>query len=277
MPGFTAANLKEVEASSSAPPGLEARVARPVLGSEHLGVSYFSYEPGVRTPFGHSHGEQEEAYVVVAGSGRAKLDDEIVELAQWDVLRIAPGVMRAVEGGPEGLELIAIGSDQDEEEEVRVDEEFWSTEVESRTRLKMLDMDDAVSRYCAATEAGDVDAFMATMAPDVEVVSPISGRMVFRGQDDVRFLLSAVYGTLGELNWTNVVGDGENRVAVGETRIAGIGMTDAMVFELDSEGRIRRIGPHLRPWLALSVFALLLGPKVGRRLDVVRRALAAGS
>jgi ketosteroid isomerase-like protein len=56
-------------------------------------------------------------------------------------------------------------------------------------------MDDALSRYCAATEAGDVDGFMATMAPDVEVVSPISGRMVFRGEDDVRFLLSAVYGT----------------------------------------------------------------------------------
>jgi hypothetical protein len=141
----------------------------------------------------------------------------------------------------------------------------------------MVEMDDAVSRYCAATEAGDVDAFMATMAPDVEVVSPISGRMVFRGEEDVRFLLSAVYGTLAKVNWTKVVGDGENRVAVGETRIAGIGMTDAMVFELDSEGRIRRIGPHLRPWLALSVFALLLGPKVARRPGVVRRALAGNS
>jgi SnoaL-like domain len=138
-------------------------------------------------------------------------------------------------------------------------------------------MDDAISRYCAATEAGDVDGFMATMAPDVEVVSPISGRMVFRGEEDVRFLLSAVYGTLGELNWTKIVGDGESRVAVGETKIVGIGMTDAMVFELAPDGRIRRIGPHLRPWLALSVFALLLGPKVARRPGVIRRALAAGN
>ncbi len=117
-PPFTVKNLKRVDASTSAPPGLEARVARAQLDSDHLGVSYFRYEPGVRTPFGHSHAEQEEAYVVVAGSGRAKLDEEIVELRQWDVLRIGPGVMRAVEGGPEGLELIAIGSDQVEGEEV---------------------------------------------------------------------------------------------------------------------------------------------------------------
>ena len=126
MPGFTVKNLREVEASTSAPPGLEARVAREQLGSEHLGVSYFRYEPGVRTPFGHSHAEQEEAYVVVAGSGRAKLDEQIVELRRWDVLRIGPGVMRAVEGGPDGLELIAVGSDRDEDEEVRADVGFWT-------------------------------------------------------------------------------------------------------------------------------------------------------
>lgn len=128
MPPFTVKNLKEVDASTSAPAGLEARVGREQLGSEHLGVSYFRYAAGVRTPFGHSHAEQEEAYVVVAGSGRAKLDEEVVELRQWDVLRIAPGVMRAVEGGPQGLELIAIGSDQVEDEEVRVDEEFWAAD-----------------------------------------------------------------------------------------------------------------------------------------------------
>jgi hypothetical protein len=138
----------------------------------------------------------------------------------------------------------------------------------------MTRMDDALSRYCAATEAGDVDGFMATMAPDVEVVSPISGRMVFRGEDDVRFLLSAVYGTLSSLRWIRTVGEGGSRVAVGEARILGVGMTDAMVFELAPDGRIRRIGPHLRPWLALTLFALVLGPKVARRPGVVWRALS---
>jgi hypothetical protein len=135
-------------------------------------------------------------------------------------------------------------------------------------------MDDAVSRYRTATEAGDVDGFMATLAPDVEVVSPISGRMVFRGQDDVRILLSAVYGTLNGLRWTRTVGDGDSQIVVGEARIAGVRMTDAMVFDLAADGRIRRISPHLRPWLALTLFALLLGPRVGRHPALVWRALA---
>ena len=136
-------------------------------------------------------------------------------------------------------------------------------------------MADAVSRYRAATEAGDIDAMMETLAPEVEVVSPITGRMVFRGQDDVRILLGAVYGTLAGLRWTNEMGDGESRVVVGEARIGGIRMTDAMVFDLEPDGRIRRISPHLRPWLALTLFALVLGPKVARHPGVVRRALAA--
>jgi quercetin dioxygenase-like cupin family protein len=125
MSDFAIKNLKEAERSTSAPPGLEARLARQYLDSEQLGVSYFRYGPGARTPFGHSHGEQEEAYVVVAGSGRAKLDEEIVELRQWDVLRIAPHVVRALEGGPHGLELIAIGSGRSEDEGGETIAGFW--------------------------------------------------------------------------------------------------------------------------------------------------------
>ena len=133
---------------------------------------------------------------------------------------------------------------------------------------------DAVSRYCAASETGDIEAVMATLAPDPEVVSPISGRLVFRGRDDARLVLGAVYGTVKDLRWTEQVGDGTLRVVLGEARVAGVRLTDAQVFELDPDGRIRRITPHLRPWLALTLFAALLGPKVARRPGVVRRALS---
>jgi mannose-6-phosphate isomerase-like protein (cupin superfamily) len=115
MSNFTIKNLKEVDDSAAdRGPDIEARFARKHLDSQHLGVSYFRYGPNYRSPMAHRHREQEEAYVVVSGSGRAKLDDEIVELRQWDVLRVAPPVVRAFEAGPDGLELIAIGSDRPE-------------------------------------------------------------------------------------------------------------------------------------------------------------------
>jgi hypothetical protein len=134
-------------------------------------------------------------------------------------------------------------------------------------------MDDALSRYRSASEANDIDGIMAALTPDVEVVSPISGRMVFRGQDDVRVLLSAVYGSLQGLTWIREIGEGEHRVLFGRARLGPVRMTDAMVFELAPDGRIQRISPHLRPWLALTLFALVLGPKVGRHPGIVLRAL----
>jgi hypothetical protein len=135
-------------------------------------------------------------------------------------------------------------------------------------------MDDAIARYRAASEAGDIDGIMATLTPDVELVSPISGRMVFRGGEDVELLLRGVYGSLKGLRWTDALGEGERRVIVGEAKLLGVRLTDAMVFDLAADGRIRRISPHLRPWLALTLFAVVLGPKIGLRPGVVRRALA---
>lgn len=135
-------------------------------------------------------------------------------------------------------------------------------------------MDDALSRYMAASEAADIDGIVSALTDDVEVVSPISGRMVFRGRSDVAFLLGAVYRTLRGLRWTQAIGEGERRAAVGTAKVGPLRMTDAMVFELAPDGRIRGISPHLRPWLALTLFALVLGPKVARRPGVVRRALA---
>jgi hypothetical protein len=135
---------------------------------------------------------------------------------------------------------------------------------------------DSLSQYRSASEANDIARLMEATTTDVEVVSPISGRMVFKGQEDVEFLLSAVYGTLSGLTWKQEIGEGEHRVLYGEARLGPVRMTDAMVFELAPDGRIRRISPHLRPWLALTLFAMVLGPKVGFRPGVVLRALRNG-
>jgi quercetin dioxygenase-like cupin family protein len=111
--GYTVKNLKEIE--DQAPkfgfaPNLEARFATEPLGLEHTGVSYQRLASNFRMPFGHTHPEQEEIYVLVSGSGRIKLDDEVIELRQWDAVRIEKGTMRNIEAGPDGAELIAFGA-----------------------------------------------------------------------------------------------------------------------------------------------------------------------
>jgi mannose-6-phosphate isomerase-like protein (cupin superfamily) len=124
---YTIINLKELESSAGEyAPDLEAYIGRKHLDSEHLGVSYFRYGPGFRSGIGHSHREQEEVYVVVNGSGRIKLNDDIVELRQWDVVRVAPATVRALEGGPDGLEFIAIGADRPEGGDGVRAEDWWT-------------------------------------------------------------------------------------------------------------------------------------------------------
>src|SRR3954468_18841662 len=106
MADYAMVNLLDIEdAVGDRLSGLEGRFARKHLGSTELGISRFTYEPNVRNPGSHSHREQEEAYVVISGSGRMRLDDEIREVRQWDVIRVAPAVVRAFEAGPDGLDV----------------------------------------------------------------------------------------------------------------------------------------------------------------------------
>ncbi len=126
MPDYSVKNLKDVEDSAAGRGGdVEARFARKHLASRELGVSLFRYGPGFRSTMGHSHREQEEAYVVVSGSGRIKLDDEIVDLREWDAVRVAPEVVRAFEGGPDGLTVVAIGGSKPEEGDGVPVQDWW--------------------------------------------------------------------------------------------------------------------------------------------------------
>ena len=127
MPSYTIKNLTDLEnAAASRGPEVEARIGRGELGSEHLGVSHFRYAPGHRNRLGHRHRVQEEVYIVVAGSGRMKLDDEVVDLHPWDAVRVSPEVVRAMEAGPDGLELIIIGSDRPEGGDGELVKDWWT-------------------------------------------------------------------------------------------------------------------------------------------------------
>jgi mannose-6-phosphate isomerase-like protein (cupin superfamily) len=130
MSSFTQKNLKDCDdmAAARGATDVEARMARQHLDSEHLGVSYFRYGPNVKAPFGHRHKVQEEAYVVVSGSGRMRIDDEIVDLSQWDVIRVAPEPVRGFQAGPEGLEMIIVGADRPPEGDGEMVADWWTEE-----------------------------------------------------------------------------------------------------------------------------------------------------
>ena len=106
---------------------LEGHFATGDLELEKCAVSFQAVKPGQRIPFGHSHTEQEELYVVIGGGGRIKLDDEVVELSRLDAVRIAPDVMRGVEAGDDGLELLAFGAPKkaDAQADIAAQEMGW--------------------------------------------------------------------------------------------------------------------------------------------------------
>jgi len=110
---FTKLNLDAVDDAAPANgfgDRWEARVARQALAAERTGVSFFRLLPGKRSPFTHRHTDAEEVYVVLGGSGRIKLDDELLDVGPLDCIRVAPTTARAFEAGPDGLEFLAFGA-----------------------------------------------------------------------------------------------------------------------------------------------------------------------
>jgi mannose-6-phosphate isomerase-like protein (cupin superfamily) len=130
MAGYTKLNLKD-EVEDQAPNfglegKIEARMARVPLELEQQGVSYQRIAPNFRVPFGHRHKTQEEVYVVLSGSLRVKLEDDVVELGPFDALRVHKDTTRGFEGGPEGAELLAVGAPHTGPGDADVENGWWS-------------------------------------------------------------------------------------------------------------------------------------------------------
>jgi mannose-6-phosphate isomerase-like protein (cupin superfamily) len=89
---------------------LEAHFAREAIEAQKFGLSLQRLKPDQRMPFGHKHGEQEEVYVVVGGSGRLKIEDEVLELSPWDAVRVEAELVRNLEAGPDGLDVVVFGA-----------------------------------------------------------------------------------------------------------------------------------------------------------------------
>jgi len=129
MSNYTKINLRadvpDISGGRPTEGAVEGRFGRTPLATDQIGLSIFRYEPGFRAPVGHHHREQEEVYLVISGSGRMKLDDEVIDLAQWDAIRVSPEVGRAFEAGPDGLELVIAGGPKPEGGDGEMIPDFW--------------------------------------------------------------------------------------------------------------------------------------------------------
>ena len=129
MANYTKLNLRK-EVEDQAPkfdmsPEMEYRPGRAALDLENSGVSFFKLQPDFRVPFGHKHNEQEEVYIVVDGTARVKLDDEILELEPWDAVRIHKDTMRNLEGGPEGATILLFGAPNAGSGDAQMTQGWW--------------------------------------------------------------------------------------------------------------------------------------------------------
>jgi mannose-6-phosphate isomerase-like protein (cupin superfamily) len=129
MSDYTHINLKE-DVDDQAPnfglsPNLEARMARVALEMENAGISYLRIAPGFRIPFAHKHKNQEEVYVLVNGSVKIKLEDEVRDMRQWDAVRVHRDTVRGFEAGENGAELIAIGAPNTGPGDAEVIQDWW--------------------------------------------------------------------------------------------------------------------------------------------------------
>jgi len=130
MPDYTLVNLR-TDVEDMAPrfgyaPDMESHFARKPLGLEKSGVSYFKLAPGFRVPFGHRHGEQEEVYLVIRGSARFRLEDEVVELGELDAVRVPGSTTRGMEAGPNGAEIVAFGAPNTDNKDAEMVQDFWT-------------------------------------------------------------------------------------------------------------------------------------------------------
>lgn len=126
MTHYTKKNIRELDDAAEQfglAPELEARFGRNAVDARRGGFSYQKLAPGFRQPFGHRHEEQEEIYVVLSGSGRAKVNDDVVDLHELDALRVDPDAWRAFEAGDDGLEYLVFGAGEGGDSETS--ESFW--------------------------------------------------------------------------------------------------------------------------------------------------------
>jgi uncharacterized cupin superfamily protein len=130
MSDYTHKSLPDVDDMApqfGMPAEMQSRFAARPLGLERTGLTYFRLAPGFRIPFAHRHEDQEEVYVVIRGSARIKVGDDVLDLSELDAVRVAGDTLRNLEAGPDGAEVIAFGERASQEQSQMV-QGWWSEE-----------------------------------------------------------------------------------------------------------------------------------------------------
>lgn len=125
---YTIKNLRDIDDSAAAfghGDAQESRFPREALGAEDVGFAHHALKPGKQSPFGHRHEVAEEIHLILRGSGRVKLDEEVLDVGPMDVIRVAPQVARAFEAGPDGLEYLVFGPRRERDGDLLPD--FWGS------------------------------------------------------------------------------------------------------------------------------------------------------
>lgn len=114
---------------------------------------------------------------------------------------------------------------------------------------------EITARYRRAGEALDVEALLATLAPDAVLRSPITNQVEFRGHAEIRPLLDAVFSVLREPKFFADIGDAHTRALFHRARVDGQSaarrgrvrslLARMLIFPL---GLLTRRGDRMVPW-----------------------------
>ena len=128
MAGFSITALEDVPDVMGAYPG-EMRMCANHIGAEQVAFTWrrMPAQTGGKGSYGHRHKTAEEIYFVASGTLQFKIEDEVMELGEGTVVRMAPQVVRSVwnEGPGDAVLIMCPMRTDDPRDDVETVADFW--------------------------------------------------------------------------------------------------------------------------------------------------------
>jgi mannose-6-phosphate isomerase-like protein (cupin superfamily) len=128
MTNYTVARAEDAPDVLGDYPG-EMRMMTYVIDAEQVAITYrrMPEHTGGKGGYGHYHRTQEEVYFVLSGKLQFKLGDDVVELEQGGIVRVAPETPRSVwNDEPGDAELVIVSQRiEDPGNDAVIVPDFW--------------------------------------------------------------------------------------------------------------------------------------------------------